>query len=326
MTEPTLTTYEPVRMELPFVAVREQDIDDELRSMASRLPAYEDVCDVPARLNDKVVASVKLFENGALLPGFDGAERVMTLGDGFMPEPFTRGVVGMKAGDEREFSFELPSVGSEGLSTMRACVKVSAVRRRRDAVIDDAWVADHVKGSSTVAELRETIRGRLAEQLVAERERRKRLLCSAELAGRLVGGVTEKDVARALGGVEKAFGEELSRRGQTVAEYLDEQGIDEGGLAARQREQALQAVREGMAAELYGRHMGVQVDDADVDDMFPGKTPEQQAASRERFVRGGGDLGRMRHLAFCEKALDEACRRAIVTDRVSLPPRNPFRC
>ena len=68
MTEPTLTTYEPVRMELPFVAVREQDIDDELRSMASRLPAYEDVCDVPARLNDKVVASVKLFENGALLP------------------------------------------------------------------------------------------------------------------------------------------------------------------------------------------------------------------------------------------------------------------
>ena len=226
MTEPTLTTYEPVRMELPFVAVREQDIDDELRSMASRLPAYEDVCDVPARLNDKVVASVKLFENGALLPGFDGAERVMTLGDGFMPEPFTRGVVGMKAGDEREFSFELPSVGSEGLSTMRACVKVSAVRRRRDAVIDDAWVADHVKGASTVAELRETIRGRLAEQLVAERERRKRLLCSAELAGRLVGGVTEKDVARALGGVEKAFGEELSRRGQTVAEYLDEQGID----------------------------------------------------------------------------------------------------
>ena len=125
MTEPTLTTYEPVRMELPVVAVHEQDIDDELRSMASRLPAYEVVCDVPARLNDKVVASVKLFENGALLPGFDGAERVMTLGDGFMPEPFTRGVVGMKAGDEREFSFELPSVGSEGLSTMRACVKVS---------------------------------------------------------------------------------------------------------------------------------------------------------------------------------------------------------
>lgn len=48
MTEPTLTTYEPVRMELPVVAVHEQDIDDELRSMASRLPAYEDVCDVPA--------------------------------------------------------------------------------------------------------------------------------------------------------------------------------------------------------------------------------------------------------------------------------------
>ena len=36
MTEPTLTTYEPVRMELPVVAVHEQDIDDELRSMASR--------------------------------------------------------------------------------------------------------------------------------------------------------------------------------------------------------------------------------------------------------------------------------------------------
>lgn len=240
------------------------------------------------RLNDKVVASVKLFENGALLPGFDGAERVMTLGDGFMPEPFTRGVVGMKAGDEREFSFELPSVGSEGLSTMRACVKVSAVRRRRDAVIDDAWVADHVKGASTVAELRETIRGRLAEQLVAERERRQAsaLLCGA--GGRLVGGVTEKDVARACWEAwRRPSGKSCRVAGRPLRNTWTNRGLTRAAWAARQREQALQAVREGMAAELYGRHMACRWTTPTSTTCFPARLPN----SRPRLGSGSCGVG-----------------------------------
>ena len=319
-----LTTYEPVHIALPDVRVTERDIDKRVREIVESIPEYGqgEACEL--RMHDKAHAIVTLKENGAVLPGLDNAELTITVGDGFLPQPFAEGIVGMSVGERREFSFSVPALGSTGddgcLSTMDAVVELLEVRRKTEAVLSDEWVAAHIPRADTVDQLRDDVRKRLEEERTRKRDELKEARCLAALAERLEEPPDAEAIADATACVQADFERKLAAQGKTKEQQLQAMGISEEQLRELFAAEGARIAAEGRALELAAAHFGIE---ADVGlGGFEGDAGAESGSSDP----GGEpvDADKLRTVALYEKTLGEIVRCAIVESEVQPPRFDPF--
>ena len=308
-----LTSYDPVRIALPGASVADADVDARIREILEQIPEYERDDAHGLCMRDKAKASVTLRENGAEMHGLDHVELTITVGDGFFPVAFAEGMLGMKAGDRRVFSFEVPALGSSGgdgcVSVMDADIEVREVRRLVQPILCDEWVAAHIPRMGTAARLRETVRG----ELEGERSRKladlKRARCSAALGERLIGDPDPEVVDRVASRIREDFerqvirGEAGGRCGQLARLSDDER---ERAITA----EAARIASEGAAIGLMAEHFGVEASDDEIDRIL-----EASRAGSGASWQAFGELGdreRMRTVAVFEKTLDMVVESAIV--------------
>jgi trigger factor len=299
-------------------AVGDDAIDRQIDQLASALPDYHESDGAAAR-GDKVAVTLSVWEGGEILNGLEDCDLTMTLGDGFWFEGLVCGIVGMKAGETKEFDFDLNARVAPGesydkdnpvKSDAHAKVTVRAIKSPHRKSIDDAWVARNVAGCDTLAAFRARLRGQFEQRARSDYEQRARAACQQELARRLRGPVPDEAVRRANDGLLSQLDAQLEAQGTTRADYAREQGVSEDVVRASIASQAVETARCGIALEHLARRFGIVVSDANLVRAFPGESSKDARLKVKAYFSQGGSRADLERIAACEMALDRVVAEA----------------
>lgn len=184
----TLKAYTGLTVEAPKRSVEDADVDAAVESLRERLAIFETV-NRPAGESDYLVIDyVPLTvagepEETSRVKGYP----VTLASDGLLPE-FRTGLVGTKAGDEKEIQVTYPADFSDAAlagTNRRFQVRVNEVKEKLLPELDDNFAKRIDESAGSLLELRLRIR----QQLEAEEENRRR----QEVDDRIIDAILEKN-------------------------------------------------------------------------------------------------------------------------------------
>jgi trigger factor len=303
-----LGAYKGVEVQRREPAPADEAIDAEIESLRDRLGTLDTV-DRAAELGDQVVMDYLGKLDGVPFEGGEGRDQLLELGSGRLIPGFEEQLVGAKAGDERLVEVTFPEeYGAEHLAGKPATfeVKVTEVKAKRLPELDDEFASD-AAGFDTLAELREDIATRLAEQEehTIEHEFERDVIdavadgAEVEVPHQLVHGRAHEMVEETIGS--------LSRQGISKEMYLQISGQTEEEMAHDAEGEAEKTLRREAVIAAVVEAEKIEPSDADVlEALEPSAersktTPEklmEQLESNGRLVRLRSELASRQAVAW----------------------------
>lgn len=258
--------YRGVALPPLSVEVPSEDVDKRLEAMRNQHSTLVPL-DEGTEAEKGMVLSIDFegFRDGELFEGGSGNDMPIALGEGSFIPGFEDALLGIKAGEQREFDLTFPAdYGNEELAGQQVTFKVTAkeVKRRELPALDDAFAKDLGEDSLLAlrGRIREELQGYVARQKEEERERLlfDKLLEANEfeLPPRLLAAHVERQKAR--------LADTLRRSGFPDSEldtFLAERNAD-------LEEQAAREVRQHFLIQAIAKEEELEVEDADLEAHF----------------------------------------------------------
>lgn len=321
---PELENYEPVAIEMPHEGATDEQVDKEVDAL---LDHYYEVVDAPANTKvkpDKFV-NMKISatdDNGEDIKSITTDSFQYELGSGLYPQTFDDELIGMKKGETKQFSIDVPSEPFAMTATLAGKtsqinfdVEVLAVQKKKLPELTDEWVQQKI-GVETVEELRDELRGEIESQQESVFPRLKESRVLTALADRLVGDVPESVVSEAESQLLQDFFNQLQRQGMTLDVYLQQQGITSDQFRDDVKQQAEDMAKQDLALDAYAAHAGMEATDADVRDEFEAAGSADPDQLMEEW-RKNGQMYLVRQGILRQKAAKELVESAVVTEEVA---------
>jgi len=290
------------------VEVPEDAVDAEIERLRLSVAELRAV-DRGAQNGDFLVIDFEGRMNGKAFDGGSGSQYAVELGTGRLVDELEAGLVGMKAGEERDIDLTMPAdYGATHLAGKAVTfhVKVSDVKERVLPELDDE-LAMSVSEFDTLAELRADVRERVRGIIDAEAERRFRSSVLDALGAELKTPVPEALVTSRLSSMTRSFGQTLAARGIALDDYLRVTGMTSDQLVEDMRAQAQDAVRKDLALEAVVAAEGIDVTDEMVESWVreqADEADEDAAGAVERLMGDPASLTALRQDLAAQKALD----------------------
>jgi trigger factor len=246
--EVKLPDYKNIKHSKKTVTVEPKDVNDVLENLRQRMAERSEVSRT-AKLEDEVTIDFSGKDSdGKPINGTEGKDYPLVLGSNSFIPGFEDNVVGMKAGDTKEFDVTFPKdYGVAALQNKKVTFKVTAVKvqEMKAPKVDDDF-ASKVGPFKTVAELKADIK----KQLVAERQQQANQEYENELVQKIVEKTTveipESLIDEQIQLLEEEEKRNLVYRGQTWREHLKEEGVTEEEHRKRNRPDAELRVKGGL--------------------------------------------------------------------------------
>jgi trigger factor len=298
--EPTvaLGDYRAIRKDVEAVDVTDEALADALERVQAQHQVLEEV-ERPAALADLVTVGGEGKideEDGEAIWHEHGVEMVLDPEKVFPKLPFIENIVGMSAGEEKQFRFSFPDdyddeelVGKEAVFE----VSVDKVQSRELPDLTDELVQEE-GDYQNVAELKEALSKQLLEQ--AERQAKADLM-DEFVDDMLVDAEINYPPAAVTAEVEESvanFKNQVTRSGWKWEDYLQLQGETEESMGEQMRESAEERVRRGLVIRQFISDEKLTVEAADIDasidkrlDSF-GEDEDLRERLRSFFTQGEG--------------------------------------
>jgi trigger factor len=312
---PTATLGEAEGLE---VGRREPEVDEarvehELEHLRERLAKLEPA-ERPAGQGDFVVVDYVGSIDGEPFEGGEGRDQLIELGSGRLIPGFEEQLTGAAAGEERTIEVTFPAdYGAEHLAGKPAsfAIAVKEVREKVLPELDDELASD-AAGFDTLAELRDDVRGRIAEQeeKAVEAEFREAVL-DAVVAKATV-EVPEALVEARAGELWDQMLSSLRRRGLSKEAYLQLSGKTEQEILEEAKPDAAQALRREAVLAAVVAAEGIEPTDDELAEALA-HTAEHEGVTPAKLlerVRESGSLEALREDVATRKALDLLAERA----------------
>jgi len=293
--------------------VDDERVDQELQHLREHLAKLEAV-ERAAAENDFVVIDYKGTIDGEPFDGGEGHDQLVELGGGRLIPGFEEGILGASAGDERTIDVAFPDdYGAEHLAGRPAqfAISVKEVRARVLPELDDELASD-AAGFDTLAELRDDIRRRIAEQEEKEVEAEFR---EAVLDAAVAVSTVEVPDALVEARAEELWDQmlhSLRHRGLSKEAYLQISGRDESEILAEAKPDAERALkREAVLAAVVAAE-GIEPTDDELTESLA-HTAEHEGVSPQELlerVRKAGTIASLRDDVATRKAMDLLAERA----------------
>jgi trigger factor len=162
----TLGDYNSIKMKPNPIVIEDKAVNDILERAQHQVAEWE-ATGAPAEMKDMAVLDIE--------SDIDGQPYVMEKGANFQLMPgwlfpvpgIAEELVGMKAGDQREFSLKLPDTFTDKTKAGKDVhfkVKISAIRREKMPELNDEFVRKVAPGSESLEKLREDIKADLQQR------------------------------------------------------------------------------------------------------------------------------------------------------------------
>ncbi|MGI6046164.1 MAG: trigger factor [Eggerthellaceae bacterium] len=292
-----LSNYDPVSIEMPPEGASEEEIDEQLEGLREHYFTLEDAA-ANAKINEGGFADIKIAatdDKGETIDALTADSREYGLGLGLFPKSFDDELVGLKKGDKKTFSIDVPAQPTAltaslmgKTSKINFDLEILRVKKKVLPEITDEWTKDTI-GFDTV----EKLRTQIAESITEEKDRQfpgiKETRCLNELADRLQGDVPESMCEDAERNLLTDFFNQLQSQGASFDMYLAQQGISADQFSEDVKKQALDMTKQDLALDAWAKHTGIEVSDEDVHKEFVDSGVENPEKLEDEW-RGEGRL------------------------------------
>lgn len=284
-----LSSFEPVSITLPSEEATEAEIDAQVETFRGYFGKYEDIEGRAVEAGDSVYLKAKGDEN---VPSVDFENRLYKLGSGSMPEAFDEGLVGMKPGEEKAISFELPQPaakeGEEAPEAKTATVQVTLnrlVQRVLPEVTDE--FAKNNFGFDGVQAMRDAIAKEIGDRKKQSLPQLKENSVTRELAKRLEGEPTPEYVQTVFQELGQNFLSQLQSAGTNLDNWLKANNLSSQQFMADLNHQASDIAHESLALDALVAEKGFDCTDEDVDEEFKKAGVKDWKATKKEFEKDG---------------------------------------
>lgn len=326
----TLTSYDPVEIELPFQDATDIEIDQQVDLIAHH---YEDYVDAPAKTKfdaDNVAElSVKATkEDGTEIAPLTSDKMLFTPGAGLYSEAYEKELFGMKAGDEKSFTLDIPEDEESLLFSDLAGQKVSfdvkcdSVKTKSVPEVTDEWVKKSL-GFDDVKALRENIAHDITEQKIQMMPQMKENACKLKLIERVDAELPAAMLEESESELLQDFFSQLQQRGLSFDQYLQASGVDSDQFKEDVKLQAADEAKQQVALDAWAKKKGIEATEEDIKLEFERSGVDEPQKTMQRWI----DNGRMyliREGITRRKAMDDVIETAKVTE-VDFAKRNKER-
>ncbi len=262
-----LADYKKIKLAKEPVKVEAKDIDNVIKSLQARAAQRKDVTRA-AKNGDEVTIDFKGTDaKGESVQGADAADYPLILGSNAFIPGFEEEIVGLKAGDSKEFKVTFPKdYVAKALQNKKVtfAVTVHKIAELVEPKVDDEFAAA-VGPFKSVKELKEDIK----KQLVFERERDETNKYDNELLEKIASKsnieIPKMLVDEQIDRIEQEEKQNLMYRGQTWEEHLNEEGITADEHREQKRPAAELRVKIGVLLSEVAEAEGVQVTPEEVE-------------------------------------------------------------
>ncbi|MEX2055085.1 MAG: trigger factor, partial [Candidatus Andersenbacteria bacterium] len=262
----TLGDISAITIEKRASSVSDADVDKELKYLAKMRSTFIDVAR-PAETGDTVTLDFKVSMNGTLLEGGESKNHPVHLGEGHFVPDFENKLVGIQAGDTREFTIGFPAdYAKADLKGKTADVWINAhnVQQRVLPELNDAFAKQLGKFENL-----EQLKQELKKNMAAEAEHKEQDRFHGELAEKLAeqaayGPIPAPLIERELDNRLQEFSQMLSYQQKTVDDYLAQQQKTLAQLREEMKPTAERAVKIGLALRAFAEQEKITVEEEEI--------------------------------------------------------------
>ena len=252
--------YAGLRVELPSISASEAEIDEVVDNERKRHGTLVDATRAIAT-GDQVTMDLSASRNGEPVPGLNVEAWLYEVGRGWVAKGFDDILVGLNAGDEKQFQ-AVPN-GNEDEADFS--LKITKVQELQLPEATDAWVADTFGEFDTVAKWRVTIADRMNESRINQARNSVVDRVTDELAKLVDIDLPEPMVEGDLRSRVRNTVDTFQRQGIAIQQFLQITGQTEEQFIDQLRDQSRKAVRVDLALRAIATAESFVADDDDVD-------------------------------------------------------------
>lgn len=316
-----LTSYDPVEVEIPASSVNDAEIDEQLEAISRHYMNYEDA-PKSTKLSKDNFAKLDIKaekEDGEEIVSLTSESRFFTPGGGLFSAAFDEEVFGMKAGDTKKFTLDVPEdedamlMSDLGGQKVSFEVKCDAVQKQAMPKITDDWVKDNM-GFDSVKDLREGIEKSISEQKESVIPTIKENACAAKLVERVEEDIPESMAEEAESELLQDFFAQLQQQGMSFDAYLAARGIDSDQFKKDIKLQAADEAKQQLALDAWAKKFDIGVTDEEVTLEFERAGVDNPKKVEEDWKRSGR-LYLIREGIVRRKAMENVIETAKVTEK-----------
>lgn len=290
-----LSSYEPVAIEMPSEGVSDTEIEEQIESLREHYYDYEDASAATKVKEDSYLdlAMKATDDAGEDIASMSTESRLYGLGTGLFPETFDAELVGMKKGQSKSFTIDVPAEPTVMTQTLMGKttkinfeVEVKVVKNKILPEVTDEWAKDTL-GFESVEDLRARISESIGQQKADVLPRIKENQCLNVLAERLEGEAPEAMCEEAETSLLQDFFQQLQRQGMGFDAYLAQQGLTADQFKDDVKAQALDMTKQDLALDAWARHFDMVATDEDVAAEFAKTGAEDPKALQEEWRKNG---------------------------------------
>jgi trigger factor len=266
--EASLGEYKGVEVPRADIEVTDEQVDEQLEQMRSQFATLAAVEDRPVEEGDFVIIDFRgeRMTTGEPLEGGEAEDYMLEVGRGELLPDFEKNLIGMKAGERKQFGVTFPADYAEESLRNQAVlfhVHVKEIKVRDLPPLDDEF-AKEASEFETLEELRSAVREQIEEaaEQRAEGEFRTRVL-DAVAEGAQVEvpeAMVEEKVEEMLGSFERS----LSAQGMEAGQYYQLAGTSADEVKDRVRPDAADSVRKELVLDAVVAAEDIEADEHEV--------------------------------------------------------------
>ena len=256
----TVPGYNGLRIELPALLVKEEDVDDAMKSERSRHGVLKDVDRAIAK-GDHVSLDLSGAREGTPVPGLNVEDWAYEVGKGWVSPSFDEKLIGEKLGSTMSYS-EAPN-GTTDIAEMTVVVK-----KVQEMVLDDLtdeWVAEHVSEFETVDAWKASLRKRLEEIKLNQTRSVFVERTTSALADLVTIEIPEAMIASDLQARVRNTVEQFQSQGVSIEQWLSATGQTTESFIENLRTESQKAVKVDLALRAVAVAQAITASDDDIE-------------------------------------------------------------
>lgn len=264
--EVTLGKYKGVTVTKIDVTVTDEEVDAAVEKERNNNARTITVEDRPIQDGDTAVIDFEGFVDGEPFEGGKGENHSLEIGSHSFIDTFEEQLIGKNSGDEAEINVTFPEeYHAEDLAGKPAVfkVKIHEIRVKELPEADDEFAQD-VSEFDTLAEYREDIKKKLAEEKEADAKRAKEDEAVRKISEDASMEIPEPMIETQMESMIDDFAQRITQQGLSFEQYMQFSGLTMDKLKEQVRPDAVSRIKSSLVLEKIAEEEKIEVTEEDV--------------------------------------------------------------
>ncbi len=247
------------------IEVSKDDVEKSLKELTKML-IKEELVERPAKTGDSAVIDFDVLVNGVPIEGGSAKDFGVVIGEGKMIPGFEEQIVGMKAGENKDFKLNFPADYKEDLAGKEADFKIAVkqVLERIEPEITDE-LAKRLGVNS-----KDELYKRMEDNIKAEKEDKERQRAEIEAVKKItdvssIGEIPAKMVHDEVHRLIHEFEHDLAHQGAQLSTYLANIGKKPEDLEKEFEPRAIERLKTSLVVDAVVEKEKIQINEKEVD-------------------------------------------------------------